>query len=310
MSKLKTDKAGTKKEEKSGWVYVEIFPACSSFVPYYIGKHWGTLESLTRYLENLGRAHDRKSSHYGRTRAKHSDNWYWLILHSDVPTEDETLELEIDEIDYFESYDYGLNSTLGGEGCSGLHHSLKTKAILAKKCANYGNDNGFFGKTHSIKTKIKMRAAKLGKPSPRKGQCHTEESIAKMSATHKASPSKGFLGYHHTEESNEKNRQAHIGLFAGEKHPMYGKQHSAETKAKISESRKGIELTDEMLMARQRKQADKLSITVTQNLKNRVEDLSRRTTPRAKKSLANMLHLQELVQAQLKSLTKQRALKK
>lgn len=39
-----------------------------------------------------------------------------------------------------------------------------------------------------------------------------------------------------SEESKKKMSESHIGLFVGEKHPMYGKKHSEESKNKISES--------------------------------------------------------------------------
>lgn len=42
-----------------------------------------------------------------------------------------------------------------------------------------------------------------------------------------------------TEEIKEKIRQSHIGLLAGEKHPMYGKHHTEESRKKMSESLKG-----------------------------------------------------------------------
>ena len=42
-----------------------------------------------------------------------------------------------------------------------------------------------------------------------------------------------------TEEIKGKIRQSHIGLLAGEKHPMYGKHHTEESRRKMSESLKG-----------------------------------------------------------------------
>lgn len=42
-----------------------------------------------------------------------------------------------------------------------------------------------------------------------------------------------------TEETKEKIRQSHIGLLAGEKHPMYGKHHTKEAREKQSVSKKG-----------------------------------------------------------------------
>lgn len=56
------------------------------------------------------------------------------------------------------------------------------------------------------------------------------------------------LGFRHSEESRRKMSEAHIGIQAGENHPMYGKCHSEETKQKISESRKGICIGEENSM--------------------------------------------------------------
>ncbi|MBQ8992585.1 MAG: hypothetical protein IJ085_00355, partial [Turicibacter sp.] len=48
----------------------------------------------------------------------------------------------------------------------------------------------------------------------------------------------GMYGKKHTEEAKQKNREAHLGLYNGEKHPMYGKKHTEEAKMKIREARK------------------------------------------------------------------------
>ena len=45
----------------------------------------------------------------------------------------------------------------------------------------------------------------------------------------------GALGYHHTDETKEVLREA----FSGDKNPFYGKQHTYETKQKISAKNKG-----------------------------------------------------------------------
>lgn len=43
-----------------------------------------------------------------------------------------------------------------------------------------------------------------------------------------------FKGHKHTEETKQKNREAH----QGKNHPMYGKKHSQQTKRKMSQARK------------------------------------------------------------------------
>lgn len=65
-----------------------------------------------------------------------------------------------------------------------------------------------------------------------------------------------FFGKHHTEESNRKNREAHLGIKdsketkklkkkamigknIGENNPMFGKHHTEKTRKEISEALKG-----------------------------------------------------------------------
>lgn len=48
----------------------------------------------------------------------------------------------------------------------------------------------------------------------------------------------GMYGKKHTDEAKKKNREAHLGLYNGERHPMFGKTHTEEAKQKIREARK------------------------------------------------------------------------
>lgn len=47
-------------------------------------------------------------------------------------------------------------------------------------------------------------------------------------AKHHKTGNKNMLGKHHTEESNQKNRESNTGLQAGEKNPMFGVQRFGE----------------------------------------------------------------------------------
>ena len=89
----------------------------------------------------------------------------------------------------------------------------------------------------SDETRIKMRLAKLGKMSgennPFFGKTHTEETrnkikdaLAKKGDAHRVK--------HHTEETKKKISESRLG----EKHWLYGKHHSEETKKKMSNSHK------------------------------------------------------------------------
>lgn len=55
----------------------------------------------------------------------------------------------------------------------------------------------------------------------------------------------GVSGYKFTKEEREKLSKSHIGLQAGEKHPLWGKHHTDETKRKLSEVHKGKPLSGE-----------------------------------------------------------------
>ena len=88
--------------------------------------------------------------------------------------------------------------------------------------------SGFTGK-HSESAKYKMRIAKLGKPSNRKGYITSEETKLKQRLSH--------LGKKQTEEWKEKNRQRMLGNTYGFKkghHINKGMKKSEEYIKKVS----------------------------------------------------------------------------
>lgn len=90
-------------------------------------------------------------------------------------------------------------------GNSNYHLSDETKQKISEhrkgKCV--GEDNPFYGKTH------------------------TEEVRKKISETQ--------LGRKHSNETKNKMSESHIGLNSGEKHYNYGKYLSLDVKTKLSE---------------------------------------------------------------------------
>ena len=100
----------------------------------------------------------------------------------------------------------------------GRHHSAETKNKLS--IINKGEKNPMYGKHLSEEHKNKLRevnkgnAYAKGKPAWNKGK--------KMS-----------------EEFCKKNSESHKGILAGEKHPMYGKHFTEESKKKMSDAKKG-----------------------------------------------------------------------
>ena len=61
----------------------------------------------------------------------------------------------------------------------------------------------------------------------------------KLSAETRRKISEAVKGKPKTEEHKSKLSESHKGKYAGEKHPFYGKHHSAEFIQKISEAHKG-----------------------------------------------------------------------
>lgn len=83
--------------------------------------------------------------------------------------------------------------------------SKETREKLSK--AGMGENNGFFGKTHTPEVRARMSAAKKGK-----------------------------AGVKHAEETKERIASSMIGKMAGEKNPMFGKIQTEETKNKLKDS--------------------------------------------------------------------------
>ena len=95
------------------------------------------------------------------------------------------------------------------------------------------------GKKHSNETKLKLRNIKLGSHA----SLETKEKLSKSL--------KGKnLGKIRSEETKQKLSESHIGLQAGQNHPMYGKHHSEETRRMLSEKLRGRKLSEKELERR------------------------------------------------------------
>ena len=103
-----------------------------------------------------------------------------------------------------------------------------------KSCANTGENNSMYSKTHSEETITKMRLIKIGKK-------HSDESKKKMSKNNArywlgcVGKDTSMYGKTHSEETKLKMRKLALKRFEDKtNHPMLGKKHSEETKQKMS----------------------------------------------------------------------------
>lgn len=127
---------------------------------------------------------------YGR------ESFNWCIIDSGQSRE-ELNDKEIFWIKFYNSYikfqnSNGYNMTIGGESLS-------------------GEDNPFYGKSHSLETKEKM--------------------------------SEKAKGRKHTELTKKKIGKILSQNYSGENNHMYGKKHKEETRKKMSEAHKGVKKT-------------------------------------------------------------------
>ena len=90
-------------------------------------------------------------------------------------------------------------------------------------------DGGEGGLNPSDEVRARISATSKGR-CPNKGNHHTAEAKAKISAVHKGKP--------FSEEHKAKIRANHADV-SGEKNPHYGKKHSPEAKAKMSAAHMG-----------------------------------------------------------------------
>jgi len=137
----------------------------------------------------------------------------------------------------------GYNLTDGGDGLTGYRHTKEQKKR---------NGDAKRGTVHSTETKQKMKDAHLGENNHFYGKSHSEETKQRISATKQANPTRywlskqrneetckkisesltGQLGRPHTEESKKKISLAHIGKKQG--------SPSLETRLKLSLATKKV----------------------------------------------------------------------
>lgn len=140
--------------------YGIIYKATSPSGKVYIGQTIKTLHE--RIKEHSNNAHNKNYVAYGtkfyKAIRKYSvSRFVWKIILCGVPF-DKMDDLETNAIKNYNSYKNGYNSTLGGNGIRGFHHSEKIKrklSILSKKRVS-GKRNPMYGKKCS-----KERAQKI-----------------------------------------------------------------------------------------------------------------------------------------------------
>jgi len=166
------------------------------FEPLYIGK--GNGRRISRHFSNLNPKHDhnklksRKLKKILKNLSKEDFKKNYIIKIKENATEKEAFELETKLILLIGRIDLKTgplaNLTNGGDGPAGIIPWNKGKKCLqcglkGEKSPNYKKRPWNYGKSPSASSIYKMRMAKLGKPSKKKGTKTNPISIAKMTKT-------------------------------------------------------------------------------------------------------------------------------
>lgn len=128
--------------------------------------------------------------------------------------------------------EWKLNHSIRMSGEKHPNYGIKMSEEIKQKIseANKGKPSPMKGKKLSKESREKISITKLGKISPMKGKKLSQESRKKISVARS--------GKKMSDESKAKISNSLKGKFKGEKHPMYRKFHTEETKNKMRSNRK------------------------------------------------------------------------
>jgi len=81
-----------------------------------------------------------------------------------------------------------------------------------------GKNHPWYGRKHTLETRIKMSKSRTGEKNAMYGKTHNEKSRDKMSKSHTGKPAtNGFKGKKHTEEQKQKSREDNRHKLGGAK---------------------------------------------------------------------------------------------
>lgn len=196
--------------QNMGWIYV-----LRNSINYraYVGKT--TRELNDRLNEHYKAAITNKRGLLYSAMRKHGLESFFLEKAIEI-TDNLLDEKERETINQLQtrSFQNGYNLTAGGDGTHGFKH---------KPDSRLGSKNSFFKRKHSVETREKIRQTLL----KRYGNHHKQ----------KLTPE---------EKRNQKSKRLSAALklkWTQVKHPRLGKQHTSETKEKISRAHTGKTLS-------------------------------------------------------------------
>jgi len=200
-----------------------------------IHKRWG------RHLFYL-----RKNKHPNKKLQRHYSKYGEVDLMFLILLGCEKIDLLKVEQYFLDSYRPYFNNSLTAGSTLGLKHSEETRkkiseTLKGKHPSEESRQKMRHPKSEETRRKISLNNGMYSEEARKKvsealkGKHPSEEARRKMSEAHKGEKHPMF-GRHHTKETKLKISKNHADIH-GRKHPMYGKHHSEETKRKMSTAR-------------------------------------------------------------------------
>lgn len=208
-------------------------------------------ESLELKIRISGHKTNKDNDYFHRALRK----WGWdnfdveILQEYPVPIDEATrqrvdaelLALETAFIDFFDSdnHQVGYNILKFGLNRTGIKASEESKKKMSENST--GSKNNFYGRKHTEESKRRMSKSHIGllagENHPRFGKKVSNETKRKISTAKMGKPS-GRLGKKCSEEQRKTMRENRPD-FTGKNNPMYGRNHSLESRQKMSEALTG-----------------------------------------------------------------------
>lgn len=234
--------------EKTWFVYKHTSPSNKVYIGITSQK------PIYRWRNGLGY---NTQPYFWRAIQKYGwENFLHEILFEGL-SEDDAKEKEIELISFYQSWhpNFGYNVSLGGSGSYGYHLTEEMKRQIGERSRRLWTDEiyrkriieSMTGRPVSEDTKAKLSKRMADFYSSEKGDVLRKEQSDRQRQVwenenyrirQSTLASEAMSRVWNNPEYRARQSASHIGRYAGEKHPMYGKKHTEDAKRKIGEKSK------------------------------------------------------------------------
>ena len=168
------------------------------------------------------------------------ENFILEILEEVKGSRKDTFNIEQEYLD--RGFELGVLYNVSRSACGGSYGEVSDETRVKMSKNNTGENNPFYGKTHTEEWRREQSEKMSGENNPRYGKSPSDKTRAKLSKAGKgrvvteetrAKLSVALMGHKVTEETRAK--------LSGENNPMYGKHHTKEWKENQSKASMGNE---------------------------------------------------------------------